>query len=40
MDNKGNSFIREKAMNFSVRMYHLNEYLTEQRKYSLADQVF
>ena len=32
--------IREKAMNFSVRMYHLNEFLTEKRKYSIADQVF
>ena len=32
--------IREKAMNFSVRMYHLNDYLIENRKYSIADQVF
>ena len=32
--------IREKAMNFSVRMYHLNDYLIEKRKYSIADQVF
>lgn len=32
--------IREKAMNFSVRMYHLNDYLMEKRKYSIADQVF
>lgn len=32
--------IREKVMNFSVRMYHLNDYLMEKRKYSIADQVF
>ena len=32
--------IREKAMNFSVIMYHLNDYLIEKRKYSIADQVF
>lgn len=32
--------IREKAMNFSVRMYHLNDYLIEKRKFSIADQVF
>ena len=32
--------IREKAMNFSVRMYNLNDYLIEKRKYSIADQVF
>ncbi|MBO5824518.1 MAG: four helix bundle protein [Prevotella sp.] len=32
--------IREKAMNFSVRMYHLNDYLIEKRKYSIANQVF
>jgi four helix bundle protein len=32
--------IREKAMNFSVRMFHLNDYLIEKRKYSIADQVF
>jgi four helix bundle protein len=34
------NIIREKAMNFSVRMYHLNELLIEKRKYSIADQVF
>jgi four helix bundle protein len=34
------NIIREKAMNFSVRMYHLNEFLIEKRKYSIADQVF
>lgn len=27
-------------MDFSVRIYHLNEYLIQQKKYSLADQVF
>ena len=27
-------------MDFSVRMYHLNEFLVNQKKYSLADQVF
>ncbi len=40
MNNRGNSLIRNKAMDFSVRMFHLNEYLTKQRKFSLADQVF
>ena len=40
MPNKGNSLIRKKAMSFSVRMYHLNEYLIKQKKYSIADQVF
>ena len=39
-DGKGANLIREKAMKFSVRMYHLNEYLIKQRKYSVADQVF
>ena len=34
------NIIREKAMNFSVRIYHLNEFLIEKRKYSIADQVF
>ena len=34
------NIIREKAMNFSVRMYDLNEFLIEKRKYSIADQVF
>ena len=34
------NIIREKSMNFSVRMYHLNEFLIEKRKYSIADQVF
>ena len=34
------NIIREKAMNFSVRMYHLNEFFIEKRKYSIADQVF
>ena len=34
------NIIREKAMNFSVRMYHLNEFLIEKCKYSIADQVF
>ena len=34
------NIIREKAMNFSVRMYHPNEFLIEKRKYSIADQVF
>lgn len=37
---KGGNLIREKAMAFSERMYHLNEYLTGKRKFSLADQVF
>ena len=37
---KGYSIIRSKAMAFSVRMFHLNEYLIKQRKYSIADQVF
>ena len=27
-------------MRFSERMYHLNEYLVEKKKYSIADQVF
>ena len=40
MENKGNSIIRKKAMDFSVRVYHLNEYLIKQKKYSIADQVF
>ena len=40
MENKGNSIIRKKAMDFSVRMFHLNEYLVKQKKYSIADQVF
>ncbi len=37
---KGGNLIREKAMTFAERMFHLNEYLIEKRKYSLADQVF
>ena len=37
MENKGNSIIRKKAMDFSVRMFHLNEYLVKQKKYSIAD---
>ena len=37
---KGHSIIRSKAMDFSVRMFHLNEYLIKKRKYSIADQVF
>lgn len=37
---KGGNLIREKAMAFAERMFHLNEYLIEKRKYSLADQVF
>ncbi|MBR2102737.1 MAG: four helix bundle protein [Prevotella sp.] len=40
MENRGNSIIRKKAMDFSVRMYHLNDYLIKQRKYAIADQVF
>ena len=27
-------------MKFSVRMYHLNDYLIKQKKFSIADQVF
>ena len=37
---RGSNLIREKAMAFSKRIYHLNEYLIEKRKFSLADQVF
>lgn len=37
---KGGNLIREKAMTFVVRMYHLNEYLIAKKKFSLADQVF
>jgi four helix bundle protein len=37
---KGHNVIREKAMLFSVRVSHLNEYLIGKRKYTLADQVF
>ena len=40
MVSKSNSIIRKKAMDFSVRMFHLNDYLIKQRKYALADQVF
>ena len=40
MSEDKHNIIREKAMNFSVRMYHLNEFLIEKRKYSIADQVF
>lgn len=40
MASKMNSIIRKKAMDFSVRMFHLNDYLIKQRKFSLADQVF
>jgi four helix bundle protein len=40
MASKKNSIIRKKAMDFSVRMFHLNDYLIKQRKFSLADQVF
>lgn len=38
--NKGANLIREKAMAFSERMFHLNEYLIGKRKFALADQVF
>lgn len=34
------NLIRMKAMAFGERVYHLNEYLVEKRKFSLADQVF
>lgn len=37
---RSSNIIREKAMLFSVRIYHLNEYLVNKKKFSLADQVF
>ena len=40
MNGKGRNIIREKAIAFSIRMYHLNDFLIQKRKYSLADQVF
>ena len=40
MSGNKNSIIREKAMAFSVRMYHLNEFLMEKNKYSIANQIF
>lgn len=36
----GRNLVREKAMDFSIRMYHLNEFLIEKRKFAIADQVF
>lgn len=40
MSGNKNSIIREKAVAFSVRMYHLNEFLMEKNKYSIANQIF
>ena len=37
---RSSNIIREKAMLFSVRIYHLNEYLVNKKKFNLADQVF
>ena len=34
-----NNLLHEKALNFSVRIYHLNKYLVELKEYSLADQI-
>jgi len=34
-----NNLLNEKAMNFSVRIYHLNKYLLDLKEYSLADQI-
>ena len=40
MPSRDNNLIRKKAMDYAVRIYHLNEYLLKQKKYTLADQVF
>jgi len=40
MPNRADNLIRQKAMDYAVRIFHLNEYLLKQRKFTLADQVF
>ena len=40
MPSRGDNLIRQKSMDYAVRIYHLNEYLIKQKKYTLADQVF
>ena len=40
MPSRDDNLIRKKAMDYAVRIYHLNEYLLKQKKYTLADQVF
>ena len=40
MPTRADNLIRQKAMDYAVRIYHLNEYLLKQKKFTLADQVF
>ena len=40
MPNRADNLIRKKSMDYAVRIYHLNEYLLKQKKFTLADQVF
>ena len=40
MPGRADNLIRQKAMDYAVRIYHLNEFLQKQRKFALADQVF
>ncbi len=40
MPSRTDNLIRQKSMDYAVRIYHLNEYLIQQKKFTLADQVF
>ena len=40
MPSRADNLIRQKSMDYAIRIYHLNEYLQKKKKYSLADQVF
>ena len=40
MPSRADNLIRQKSMDYAVRIYHLNEYLIQQKKFTLADQVF
>lgn len=40
MPSRADNLIRQKSMDYAIRIYHLNEYLQKQKKFSLADQVF
>lgn len=40
MSDEKHNTIRKKAISFSIRIFHLNEYLIEKQKYSIANQVF
>ena len=40
MPSRADNLIRQKAMDYAVRIYHLNEFLLTKKKFTLADQVF